>query len=426
MRDPLLALSVLSTAVDTTSPEGAGTAGGAPAVTIDHVSKTFRLPHQRYSTLKERVLHPFRSRVFDELRAVQDVSVDIPQGEFFGIVGRNGSGKSTLLKCLAGIYALDEGTINIEGRLSPFIELGVGFNMDLTARENVAINATMLGLSRKQARDRFDEIIAFAELEDFVDLKLKNYSSGMAVRLGFSIAVEVDADVLLVDEVLAVGDAAFQLKCYQQFDRLKAEGKTIIFVTHDMAAVERFCDRALLLEKGKPVALGGPREIARAYNQLNFAGVIHEETEQGRRGDRKAAEIVGAWFENSAWTEVSSVAQAEFCHGIFEVAFHEDLEDPIFGWTLRALTGETVMVATTQYDNPHTGAFKAGTTAQVRIGFPMRFRAGQYTLSPVMARQGSGADIVDERENLASVLVHSTRSTGGIVDLEQVLEIRRP
>lgn len=422
----MLALSALSTAVDTTSPEGAGTAGGAPAVTINHVSKTFRLPHQRYSTLKERALHPFRSRVFDELRAVQDVSVDIAPGEFFGIVGRNGSGKSTLLKCLAGIYALDEGTINIEGRLSPFIELGVGFNMDLTARENVAINATMLGLSRKQARDRFDEIIAFAELEDFVDLKLKNYSSGMAVRLGFSIAVEVDADVLLVDEVLAVGDAAFQLKCYQQFDRLKAEGKTIIFVTHDMAAVERFCDRALLLEKGKPVALGGPREIARAYNQLNFAGVIHEETEQGRRGDRKSAEIVGAWFENSAWTEVSSLGQAEFCHAIFEVAFHEDLEDPIFGWALRALTGETVMVATTQYDNPHTGPFAAGTTAQVRIGFPMRFRAGQYTLSPVIARQGSGADIVDERENLASVLVHSTRSTGGIVDLEQVLEIRRP
>ena len=415
----------MTTAIDTTSSGGEAQAGAAPAVAIRNVSKTFRLPHQRYSTLKERALHPFRSRVFDELRAVQSVTADVAPGEFFGIVGRNGSGKSTLLKCLAGIYSVDEGTIAIAGRLSPFIELGVGFNMDLTARENVIINATMLGLSRKQARDRFDEIIAFAELEEFVDLKLKNYSSGMTVRLAFSIAIEVDADVLLVDEVLAVGDAAFQHKCYQQFDRLKSEGKTIVFVTHDMSAVERFCDRALLMEKGKPVMVGRPREVARAYNQLNFAGVIHEEVEEGRRGDHKAAEIVGAWFENDVWDEVTSLAQGSFCHALFEVRFHEDVEDPIFGYAFRNLVGQTLMVATTQFEHPRTGSFKAGESVKVRIGFPMRFGAGQYTLSPVIARQGSGADLIDERENLATLLVHSTIATGGLVDLEQVLEIHR-
>ncbi|HZE05775.1 MAG TPA: ATP-binding cassette domain-containing protein, partial [Solirubrobacteraceae bacterium] len=154
--------------------------------------------------MKERALHPFRSRSYDVLRAVQDVSVDIAPGEFFGIVGRNGSGKSTLLKCLAGIYDIDEGELSINGRLSPFIELGVGFNPDLTARDNVIINAIMLGLSRKEAAERFDDILAFAELEEFVDLKLKNYSSGMHVRLAFATAVQVDADILLVDEVLAV------------------------------------------------------------------------------------------------------------------------------------------------------------------------------------------------------------------------------
>jgi ABC-type polysaccharide/polyol phosphate transport system ATPase subunit len=416
----------LTTATDITSPAMADEAGVAPAVSIRGVSKTFRLPHQRYSTLKERALHPFRSRTFDELRAVQDVTVDVAPGEFFGITGRNGSGKSTLLKCLAGIYSTDEGAIDVAGRLSPFIELGVGFNMDLTARENVLINATMLGLSRKQARARFDDIIAFAELEDFVDLKLKNYSSGMSVRLGFSVAIEVDADVLLVDEVLAVGDAAFQYKCYQQFERLKAEGKTIVFVTHDMTAVERFCDRAMLMEKGKMVALGPPRDITRSYNQLNFSGVLHEPVEQSRHGDRRGAEIVRAWFENDAWQEVTTLGQGAFCHCLFEVRFDEDVEDPIFGAALRNLTGQTLLAATSLYDHPNTGSFKAGETAIVRIGFWMRMGAGQYTLSPVIAHKNRPADIIDERENLATLLVHSTRNTGGLVDLEQVLSVHRP
>src|SRR5918999_5735415 len=186
-----------------------------PAVSVEGAYKTFRIPHQQFHTLKERALHPFRSRTYDAFDAMHDVSVDIRQGEFFGIVGRNGSGKSTLLKCIAGIYQLDRGTIGVEGRLSPFIELGVGFNPDLAAEDNVIINAVMMGLSRAEARRRFKDIVAFAELEEFVDLKLKNYSSGMAVRLGFAVSTQVDADVLLVDEVLAVGDASFQQKCFE-------------------------------------------------------------------------------------------------------------------------------------------------------------------------------------------------------------------
>src|ERR1700722_8913874 len=220
----------------------------ATAISVKNVSKTFPLPHQQYSTLKERALHPFRSTDYDELHAVKDISLEIANGEFFGIVGRNGSGKSTLLKCIAGIYGVDSGRISIAGRLSPFIELGVGFNPDLTARDNVIINAIMLGVSRRQARARFDDVLAFAELEEFVDLKLKNYSSGMLVRLAFATAIQVDAEILLIDEVLAVGDAAFQQKCFDEFLRLKREGKTIVFVSHDMASVERFCDRAMLME----------------------------------------------------------------------------------------------------------------------------------------------------------------------------------
>src|SRR4051812_41011421 len=211
-----------------------------PAVVVDGVSKQFRVPREQVHTLKERVLHPFRRAGDETFDALTDVSFSVQPGEFFGIVGRNGSGKSTLLKCLAGIYRVDDGQIYVDGRLSTFIELGVGFNPDLAARENVMLNAVMLGVPAREARLRFDEIIAFAELEEFIDLKLKNYSSGMMVRLAFATAIQADADILLIDEVLAVGDASFQQKCFDVFFRLKAEGKTILFVTHDMGSVSRF------------------------------------------------------------------------------------------------------------------------------------------------------------------------------------------
>jgi ABC-type polysaccharide/polyol phosphate transport system ATPase subunit len=405
-------------------PAPSAAAPAAPvAVRIDGVSKSFKLPHQQYSTLKERALHPFRSKSFDELRAVQDVHVEIEAGEFFGIVGRNGSGKSTLLKLLAGIYEVDRGRIDVKGRLSPFIELGVGFNPDLSARENVLINAIMLGLTRKQARDRFDEIIAFAELEEFLDLKLKNYSSGMAVRLGFAVAIQVDADILLIDEVLAVGDAAFQQKCFEQFEKLKDAGKTIVFVTHDMSSVEHFCDRAMLLERGELVAIGAPDQVARRYNQLNFGRIVHPDAEGERQGDRGAAEITAAWFEDSGLRRQAAMPQGEFCQVCVEVTFHEDMQDPIFAWGLRNETGLAVMNSTTFHHHPRTGHFKAGQTIVARTGFALRIAGNRYTLSPSVAHRGTGGDVVDVREDLVTLLVHSSTITGGVVDLEQSFHV---
>ena len=409
------------------APQRAGAAptlATPPAVRLDGVHKSFKLPHQHYSTLKERALHPFASRTYDELQAVNDVSADIAQGEFFGIVGRNGSGKSTLLKCLAGIYQTDAGAIEVKGRLSPFIELGVGFNQELTARENVLINAIMLGLTRKQARERFDDIIAFAELEEFLDLKLKNYSSGMSVRLGFAVAIQVDADILLVDEVLAVGDAAFQPKCFEQFQLLKDAGRTIVFVTHDMSAVERFCDRAMLLERGEVVHIGEPHAVAREYNQLNFGRIAHVDVEGDRRGDR-SAEIVHAWFEDVNYARQTAFAVGHFCHVCVEVRFHEEMTDPIFAWALRNEAGLTVFATSSRFDHRETGTFAAGETVVVRVGFPVRLAGNRYTLSPSVARAGSGADVVDVREDLVSMLVHTTRTSGGLVDLEQVFDLRR-
>ena len=402
-------------------------AGAAPAVTVDHLSKRFVLPHQQYSTFKERALHPFRSRTYDTLHAVDDVTVDIAEGEFFGIVGRNGSGKSTLLKCLAGIYEADDGHTAVRGRLSPFIELGVGFNPDLTARDNVIINAIMLGLTRREARDRFDEIIDFAELHEFLDLKLKNYSSGMSVRLAFSVAIQVDADVLLVDEVLAVGDAAFQQKCFEQFHRLKDAGKTIIFVTHDMSSVERFCDRAMLLERGKVLSIDQPHAIARAYNELNFGRIAPVEagaTEE-RFGDHEAAEIKAAWFENAAGERVSSAAQGEELRFCLEAAFHAPVVHPLFAMHLRNEVRHVIFATSTDLHQGPTGSFAAGDAAIVRVEMPNWLAPGRYDLTPTIARQGGGADLLDLREDLASVIVHGTRHSGGVVEIPHTLEVER-
>ena len=276
------------------------------AVDVDGLSKTFRIPRQHVSTLKERALHPFRRTPVDELPALRDVSFQIAEGEFFGVVGRNGSGKSTLLKCLAGIYQADAGRMRIAGRLAPFIELGVGFNPDLTAYDNVRINAVMMGVSPGRAKQRFEHILGFAELEQFVDLKLKNYSSGMQVRLAFAVMIESVADVFLIDEVLAVGDAAFQQKCFEQFHRLRDEGRTIILVTHDMALIERFAHRALALERGRVDAVGTPDDVAERYLRLNF-----EEHGDGNGDSQPGAEVEEMWIEDEAGRRVDAVAHGD-------------------------------------------------------------------------------------------------------------------
>lgn len=234
-------------------------------ISVNNVSKTFVIPHERRDTLKEHFTHFWRRLRYDDFQALQGIDLQVHDGDFLGIIGHNGSGKSTLLKILAGIYQPTKGKVKTVGTISPFLELGVGFNADLTGRENVYLNGTILGLSKQELDEKYDAIVDFAELHDFMDTKIKNYSSGMHVRLAFSIAIQADADIFLCDEVLAVGDLAFQKKCFDVFYRLKNEGKTIIYVSHDIASVRRFCNRCVLLDHGNIVAEGEPNEVIDQY-----------------------------------------------------------------------------------------------------------------------------------------------------------------
>ena len=244
----------------------------AAAIEAVDVSKTFFIPHEQRTYFKEYFLHPFRRTQYERNDALKSVTFSIGEGEFFGILGPNGSGKSTLLRILAGIYVPDSGDVRVRGLLSPFIELGVGFNLELNARDNIRINATLAGLTRRELDARFDEILEFSELERFVDQKLKNYSSGMLMRLAYSIAIQIPFDVLLLDEVLAVGDKSFQEKCFATFDRFKEEGKTVVLVTHQRDLLRSFCDRVLLLENGVVGGIGAPTELLGAPREGALVG----------------------------------------------------------------------------------------------------------------------------------------------------------
>jgi ABC-2 type transport system ATP-binding protein len=249
------------------------------AIKVDNVSKVFKLPNEKASSIKNLVVNFWRrDRAYTNLQVLENVSFEIKKGEFFGIVGRNGSGKSTLLKMMAGIYVPTKGNIQVNGKLTPFIELGVGFNPELTGRENIYLNGSLLGFKRSEMQIMYKEIVKFAELERFMDQKLKNYSSGMQVRLAFSIAIRVNTDILILDEVLAVGDEAFQKKCFSYFEELKRNKKTVVLVTHDMASVERYCSKAVFIEDGVIKTSGDPYRVAEAYSRSNEENYVPDQT----------------------------------------------------------------------------------------------------------------------------------------------------
>jgi len=234
-------------------------------ISVRNLSKMFKIPHMRANYLKTYLLNFGKARTHEKFYALKNISIDIARGEFVGVIGRNGSGKSTLLKLIAGILYPTSGEIIVKDTLSPFLELGVGFNHELSARENIFLYCSILGLSKKESMENFPKILEFSELEHFLDSPLKTFSSGMQVRLAFSVAIQAKSPILLVDEVLAVGDAPFQQKCFSVFEQFKKDGKTIVFVSHDMQSILRFCDKVILLQNGEEVVEGKPQKIVDVY-----------------------------------------------------------------------------------------------------------------------------------------------------------------
>jgi ABC-type multidrug transport system ATPase subunit len=315
--------------------------------------------------------------------------------------------------------------------MSPFIELGVGFNPDLAALDNVVMNGIMLGLTPKQARDRYQQVIEFAELEEFQDLKLKNYSSGMHVRLAFSVAIQVDADILLIDEVLAVGDAAFQQKCFDVFNRLRDEGRTIVFVTHDMGSVIRFCHRALLLERGDMVAIGEPKHVADHYLALNFdregaasAPEVDERLAAEWEGSHEAR-ILEAWTEDAAGERQNACAQGERLRFKASVAFESSVEDPAFSVEIEDEWGTKIFVATTSLENERSGHFAAGEEVTFCVDFENHLSPGKYHPTVNVSHRGAGLDVIHRVRRMATITVFGSAAQGGLVDLPYSTRIER-
>ncbi len=390
---------------------------------VEGVSKTFVIPRHHVMTLKERALHPFQRVPVSELHALRDVSFQALDGEFLGIVGRNGSGKSTLLKCLAGIYAIDSGDIRLAGRVVPFIELGVGFNTEMTALDNVVINGVMMGLSPREARRRFDEVIEFAELEDFVDLKLKNYSSGMQVRLAFALMVQADADVLLIDEVLAVGDAAFQQKCMDVFYDLREQGKTIILVTHDMAMVERFCHRALLLHGGAIETVGPPDLVARRYLELNFSPAEAAQGSAPAPVVQEGATIDEVFIEGATGTRADAVGQDEPMTICATISINRPVGDPEIGISIHDEDGVVAFGTTSRELGRREDPLAAGERVRVRISLDNPLRPGRWFID--CGLHDGSAEIVAFRWRAASFVVHGTRPQAGLVAVQHRFEVER-
>lgn len=318
------------------------------AISVKNVSKTFKIPHEKISSLRGVFVNIFKKSSYEEFKALDGVNFEVKKGEFFGIIGRNGSGKSTLLKVLAGIYQADKGQVKINGMISPFLELGIGFNPELSGRDNVYLNATVLGMTKKEIDKKFDSIVEFSELERFIDQKLKNYSSGMQVRLAFSVAIHANREILLMDEVLAVGDAEFQKKCLSEFNRYREMGKTVVLVSHDIATIQKYCDRVLLLENGKIISIGSAEEVVHKY-------IYAEKTENKKKNNanssRKPIEILRVEFLDKEKNPVKSFGTGDDISARIFFQANEKVQQPIFGVAIHSQDGTHISGPNTETSN---------------------------------------------------------------------------
>lgn len=358
-------------------------------IELNKVYKEFEIDHSKANSVKSlftSLLNKERDQSNIQ-KVLKSIDIQVKKGEFLGIVGRNGSGKSTLLKILAGIYKPTKGHIRIDGRLVPFIELGVGFNGELSGKENIYLNGAMLGFTRSEIDAMYDDIVEFSGLGKHMTKQLKNYSSGMQVRLAFSIAIRSDADVLLIDEVLAVGDTAFQKKCYEYFGSLKKNEKTVVFVSHDMAAIEEYCNRAILIEKGKIIAEGKPNRVSKMYLQL----FQNEDKTKKDLGSQR-------WGDESVvYTSINTKLDNQRVLIELEARASKDVDRPNFGFVIKDIQGQPITGTNTNLEYKKVESVKAGDIIKLKWSFENIFNTGKYFVEPAIVRQNG--DVCDWWEN---------------------------
>lgn len=405
-----------------------------PAIIVHDVHKEFTLPQHKLTSLKQAFVHLGRSNVKKRQKVLNGINLVIPKGDFFGIVGRNGSGKSTLLKILAGVYAPTAGSVEVRGLLTPFIELGVGFNPELSGRDNVFLNGALLGFSHREMEAMYNDIVEFAELADFMDQKLKNYSSGMQVRLAFSIAIRAKSDILLIDEVLAVGDANFQKKCMEVFQELKREGRTIVFITHSMDYVREFCDHAAVIDRSKLLYAGDVERAIDIYNKLNVESEgerLKAENESKEKTVERfgngEARIIAYKLIDRAGKETVSLASGEQFSVELDVTFNVPIKHPTIGVMFRKEPHENLFGINTFYQRQKIAPQKAGDTVRLRATGTLPLAPGNYYVSFAVSDQQTATHYteLDNLNNIVRMTVEGEPTWGLIKAKDITIKVQK-
>ena len=410
------------------------------AVSVDHLVKSYPLYDKPIDRLKESLSFICRKSYHKDFLAVNDVSFSVKKGECFGIIGVNGSGKSTTLKMITDVLKPTSGKIEINGKVSALLELGAGFNMDYTGIENIYINGLVLGYTKEEVEKLIPEIEKFADIGSFINQPVKTYSSGMFARLAFAVAINIDPDILIVDEALSVGDVFFQAKCYHKFEEFKKQGKTIIFVTHDMTSVLKYCDRVMLLDKGKMIKIGNPHEVTNIFKKI-LANTYEEETEEAKTEEAPAEENNVSWSSrlainnnpqiygngvadivdfgvfNSEGDVTNTVTQGEEIKLKMKVHFNADTTHPIFAWKLKTEKGQELIGTNTWYENIDFGTVRAGEEFVVEFTTKLYLGAGQYLLDFGCTRfEKDTLEVLQRKHEITTVDVITPRRNVGFVN----------
>ena len=413
------------------------------AINVDNVSKIYRLYNKPSDRLKE-ALGFSKKKLYQEHYALNNVSFEVRKGETVGIIGTNGSGKSTILKIITGVLNPTQGNVSIQGRISALLELGAGFNMEYTGIENIYLNGTMMGFSEEEINAKMDDILSFADIGDFVHQPVKTYSSGMFVRLAFAVAINIDPEILIVDEALSVGDVFFQVKCYHKFEEFKKMGKTILFVSHDLGSISKYCDRVILLNKGVKEAEGKPKEIVDLYKQLmaqndaptDVPKTVVENNQQGmwkqylnnnpkfQDYGEKHGEIVDYAIIDETGKITSNIQKNTEFTIKMKVRFHKELQEPIF--TIKDLQGTEVTGTNTMYEDIPVGPVKAGEERVIEFKQNMNLQGRDYMLSLGCVGFFSNKFVVYHRlYDVCDIHVISDKNTVGFYDMNSTVTITK-